>query len=419
MRAAAKRKNDSGLDEENIYLNNDIRMLKTKAIYGSNASGKSNFAKAIGAFAVLVKRSVAQEKLTKVIWRDRFALISNSNDLPMTFQYIFSIGKNIFRYGFQIFNEDISSEWLFGSESKDLDIETQYFFRQKAELKLNEKYFPSSSSYFEFLKSRTNEIFRSDALFLTSAAISGNEISAIVRDAINRISTIDGTDSDTGLGLALHILDEGTEDEKSSLKKFVKDADTGILDINLIDMPYSPDNVKKLPPELSNNKNATLKSLSSFHLIFNENNKPLKKTHQDDFYRWESKGTVKLLGLAAIILRTLKHGDPLVIDEFDSSLHPNLTLKILNIFNSEVTNPNNAQLIVITHDIGLMRGVKLRRDQIAFVDKDQYGKSSLKTLIEYKKVRKDASYEKEYLDGTYSGVPYLEKLDSSILEFLK
>ena len=92
-------------------------------------------------------------------------------------------------------------------------------------------------------------------------------------------------------------------------------------------------------------------------------------------------------------------------------MHPNLTLKIVSLFNNESTNPKNAQFIFATHDTGLLRRADLRRDQISLVNKDQYGISELSTLIEFKGVRKDSSYEKEYLNGTYSAVPFLDALD--------
>ena len=68
-------------------------------------------------------------------------------------------------------------------------------------------------------------------------------------------------------------------------------------------------------------------------------------------------------------------------------------------------------MIFISHDAGLLRRAKLRRDQICIVNKSKFGFSTLKTLIEYKGVRKDASYEKEYLEGSYDGVPNLAELD--------
>ena len=104
-------------------------------------------------------------------------------------------------------------------------------------------------------------------------------------------------------------------------------------------------------------------------------------------------------------------GNTLVIDEFDARLHPNLTKKIVQIFNSIRTNPKGAQLIFVTHDSNLLNANVLRRDQICFVDKDKLGVSSLRTLVEFKGVRNDASFEKAYLNGEYGAVPFLNRFE--------
>ena len=124
------------------------------------------------------------------------------------------------------------------------------------------------------------------------------------------------------------------------------------------------------------------------------------------------------MGLAGIILKALKYGETIIIDEFDASLHPNLSLKIIQLFHSNETNPNHAQLIIITHDEGLMKRGELRHDQIVFVNKDEFGKSSIKTLIEYKGIRKDHAFDKEYLEGSYAAIPNLVKLDLAVTNYL-
>jgi AAA15 family ATPase/GTPase len=136
------------------------------------------------------------------------------------------------------------------------------------------------------------------------------------------------------------------------------------------------------------------------------------------FNDWESAGTQKWLYTSFAILAALSNGSTLLIDEFDAKFHPNLTLKIVQLFNQPNTNPKNAQLIFATHDTGLLRRANLRRDQICLVDKNKFGISSIKNLIQFKGVRKDASYEKEYLEGSYGAVAYLDDIDNIIADFL-
>ena len=114
------------------------------------------------------------------------------------------------------------------------------------------------------------------------------------------------------------------------------------------------------------------------------------------------------------ILDALKHGLVLIIDEIDARLHPNLCEALISLFNSKHANKKGAQLIFATHNTLIMNRNMLRRDQIYFIEKDKFGESELYSLLDYKKVRSDASYDKDYLLGKYGAVPYLGNFDSFV-----
>ena len=99
-----------------------------------------------------------------------------------------------------------------------------------------------------------------------------------------------------------------------------------------------------------------------------------------------------------------------MIDELDARLHPILTLEIVKLFNSKITNPYNAQLIFATHDTNLLSAKIFRRDQIWFAEKDNEEATDLYSLVEYKlssgKIRNDASFEKDYIQGRYGAIPF-------------
>ncbi|MDD5597577.1 MAG: AAA family ATPase, partial [Victivallaceae bacterium] len=118
----------------------------------------------------------------------------------------------------------------------------------------------------------------------------------------------------------------------------------------------------------------------------------------------------KYFRLSGPILDTLKYGNIIVIDELDARLHPVLTAEIVKLFNSEETNLNNAQLIFATHDTNLLSRKILRRDQVWFTEKDNSEATDLYSLVEYKlpsgKVRKDASFEQDYIRGRYGAIPF-------------
>ena len=119
---------------------------------------------------------------------------------------------------------------------------------------------------------------------------------------------------------------------------------------------------------------------------------------------------IKYFSLAYPIIDALDNGTRLIIDEFDSKMHPLLTSKIISLFNSAETNRKNAQLIFTSHDTNLLNVGLFRRDQVWFTQKDTYGATELYSLVEYK-VRNTAPYEKEYLMGKYGAVPMVGQFE--------
>jgi hypothetical protein len=122
----------------------------------------------------------------------------------------------------------------------------------------------------------------------------------------------------------------------------------------------------------------------------------------------ESNGTVEMFSIMGPIAKALKEGDTLIIDEFGSNLHPILTRWIVGLFNYE-SNDNGAQLIVNTHDMGLMDIEDVfRRDQIWFTNKDRStGSCRVYALSDFKGIRKGANIRKDYLYGRYDAIPYV------------
>jgi AAA15 family ATPase/GTPase len=106
-----------------------------------------------------------------------------------------------------------------------------------------------------------------------------------------------------------------------------------------------------------------------------------------------------------MIFQSLEQKRVLVIDEFDARFHPLLSRKIVDLFNSEANG--GSQFIFATHDTNLLSPTLLRRDQICFVEKDRQGASHFYSLADFKGVRNDASYEKDYIAGRYGAIPFL------------
>lgn len=129
----------------------------------------------------------------------------------------------------------------------------------------------------------------------------------------------------------------------------------------------------------------------------------------------ESSGTKKLFGLLPFIAKSLIFGTTLVIDELDAKIHPVLLRYIIEMFTDMNVNKKGAQLIFTSHDLSTMNKDVFRRDEIWFVAKGNGQDSQLYSLVEFKNdkgdsVRKDAKYDKQYLEGKYGADPYLRKI---------
>jgi AAA15 family ATPase/GTPase len=165
---------------------------------------------------------------------------------------------------------------------------------------------------------------------------------------------------------------------------------------------------KDMPEEMKRDivkRDITEVELKTTHRKYGKDNKEAG-TVVFDLEKNESGGTQKFLNMAGPLLDTIETGSILVIDELDARLHPLLTRIIVGLFNSSANN-KNAQLIFATHDTNLLNNNRFRRDQIWFTEKDQYGVSTLYSLIELQGVRKEASFGKDYILGKYGAIPFI------------
>ena len=129
----------------------------------------------------------------------------------------------------------------------------------------------------------------------------------------------------------------------------------------------------------------------------------------------ESNGTIKIFGILPYIAESLLHGGALIVDELDAKLHPMLLKYIISLFSNPEVNKKGAQLIFTSHDLSTMNSDTFRRDEIWFIAKGENDASKLYSLVEFKyedgrAERKDARYDKRYLEGRYGADPYFQKI---------
>ena len=122
----------------------------------------------------------------------------------------------------------------------------------------------------------------------------------------------------------------------------------------------------------------------------------------------ESSGTIKLFGLLPAIAFSILNGSALILDKLDANLHPYLLKYIIQLYGNREINNKGAQLIFTSHDLSTMNSDLFRRDEIWYVTKDNKEAATLYSLVEF--ARKDARFDKQYLEGKYGGCPYLQRL---------
>jgi len=387
-------------EEDNVFDFGKYKLLKSAVVYGANASGKSNLIKAMSRMKNLVQFSVNEDQAEKLIGVEKFRLSTETENKPSFFEIVFIHDQKKFRYGFEVDYDRIHSEWLFFIPSRT---EARLFVREGKDIKIGTTYFKEGKG----IEDKT----RPNALFLSVVAQFNGEISTQILMWFRRFNIISGLD-DTNY--KIFTLDQfEKEDFKQKHLQYLKIADIGIddEDIRRIDPSELPEGVKSLLSRMTKSEPKSTKgyAISTFHNKYNKNE---KLPHKEEFSLVsESDGTQKFFGLLGPIFNTLDRGTILVIDELDARFHPLITQFIIQLFHSKQTNPNNAQLIFATHDTNLLDKDLFRRDQIWFTEKDQYGATDLYSLVEYKNVRKDASYEKDYIAGKYGAVPFIRNFE--------
>lgn len=398
---------DDTHEENNILKQGDkLRLLKSAAVYGANAAGKSNLIKAMSFMNYLVSYGPKMSKKDKIP-DFSFKLDRKDQQKPSFFEVTFLNNNKRFRYGFELKDGGVVSEWLFHTPT----IREAVLFTRDEEDGVT---VGSSFKEAKGLEAKPKE----NQLFLNIVAGYNNEQSTSqeVIDWFEKFDTALGLDSTRFyLGKTLHLLDHHGEIYQPKMREFLKKLDV----LEDFEVRHSG-RVEEFPDDMPEAVRAYLKNDEDEPVIIvkrkvYENGKAVG-IHEFDLLDDESEGTLKLFALAGFFLDTLEHGGTLVIDELESNLHPLITRKIIELFNSANDNPRGAQLIFATHDTNLLSNALFRRDQIWFVEKSRRGGSCLFSLAEYKdseqrKARKDASFGKDYILGRYGAIPYLGNFD--------
>ncbi len=324
---------------------------------------------------------------------------------PTFYEIVFATADRTYRYGFEHDNRTFTEEWLFDQTN---GADEPLFVRVGDGIQVFEDVFPEGID----LESKT----RPNALFLSVVdQFDGKVASEIIR-WFNAFNAIDGLGHDNYRAVTFAMLEE--KEYKGRLVEFYKDLDLGFDDIVIEKSPFDPARLPfKVSPELiaqmtSDMEGRMMASLSAVHRVTAPGG--TARDVRFNIRTQESSGTNKVIDLSGPVFETLERGGVLIVDELDAKLHPHLTIAIIKLFQLPETNPKSAQLIFATHNTNILSLGRLRRDQIIFAEKDEKASTRIYPLVNYKledrKVRKDNSFEKDYLLGRYGGIPVIQDL---------
>lgn len=383
------------VDQNNIAVLNDNRLLKTVGIYGANGSGKSNIIRALVYFLEAIKNEPSSEAQLSNLC-DPFLYQDYYQDSESFFQLVVIVKNKKYRYGFTVkrnnntvgeveSKEIVTNEWLFGTKDTNTG---EYFTRTGMEV--NKDRLPNKESI-PALPYRHN-------LFLTHASAFDREgVCALLRRHLVAWTISNVNDSyDKFRRNAIISID--LENRKQSLLDLLASFNLRYKDVLLEKDPSAKgfQNVSHdkifLMKEYRNSKNEIVDQ--KLNLAFHE-----------------SAGTQKLFDIAGLLTRAfdMTWAGFIIIDEVDSNFHPALLIRLIKLLNDPAINRGNTQLLFTSQDTNLLSPAIMRRDQFYFSEKREDQSTRYYSLADLKGIRNDADFAKQYLAGYYGGLPLLEK----------
>ena len=377
------------------------KVLSTAAIFGANASGKSNVIEAFRFMATYVIESFAfggegdeKKSKTKKLKHTPFLFDKESRDSESSFEVYFitseETGCKSYNYGFTLEQNGVVEEWL-NTKSKTARTYKSVFYRNRDELDLSG------------LPAKSQEIIRltleRETLIVSLGAKLKISKLKCIRDWFYNTNFANFGNPLENAFLS-SLIPDGFADSKDVQQKVVDYFAT--FDSSIVGF-----NVEVIKGDDEDSRHVRIDAM---HKVIGSDELasiPLEE---------ESDGTLKMFALYPALQDTMESGGVLFVDELNARLHPLLVRGFLITFLNPTTNPKHAQLVFTTHDSWQLSNNLLRRDEIWFTEKAQTGVSTLYSLADFVdvdgiKIRKDESYEKNYLLGKYGAIPTLRYFD--------
>lgn len=371
--------------EDRIIKDKDEELyLPVSAVYGPNGGGKSNVLEALHSLVTKVLRPLYATsnneeiaiKMKKLVI-EPFAFDEETRNKPTEFELFFRTKMAEYRYELTVKREIIEYERL-DRIKLDTGRKSALFERDEDEITLKGA----------FARLKTSDEL-SDTLPLLSYLGITYRKNEVVQDVLDwfdeEINFLNYGNPMQELRMAV----SKSEDVKKLMLQMIQEMDLDIVDFRVEEKEN--DRIEVFTKHVIDEYEAELN-------LFDE-----------------SSGTKKLFGLLPFIAKSLLKGTTLVIDELDAKIHPVLLKYLIMTFSDMEKNKKGAQLIFTSHDLSTMNSEVFRRDEVWFVAKGNRQNSKLYSLVEFKNkkgesVRKDAKFDKQYLEGKYGADPYLRKI---------
>ena len=363
-------------------------LLRSAAIYGANAAGKSNLLRAL---AVMRNIVLASNRDADSIPVTPFLFDSTSRQKATTFEVMFLVGGVRYQYGFSATSKEVTEEWLYAWPSGRVQ---QWFQRSLGIWKFGDKLTGDRKVW--------RRATRPDALYLSTAVSLNSKQLKPVFDWFRH---------------TLHVVVSGTwgnffslyrirEEGKSGIIAFLQTADLAISDLRMVEEEFRPDMLPTdMPSEVKEQIIRDLAGETVAELWLSHDTghgKPAELNLHD-----ESDGTQKIFALAGPWLDSLQKGHVVVIDELHDNLHPTLVKFLVEQFHDPEVNTGGAQLIFSTHDTSILSQDVFRRDQIWFCERNKRQETKLFPLTDFTPRKGVENLERSYLAGRYGALPYI------------
>lgn len=371
------------LGEHKYFLvnKNNVNILTAAALFGANASGKSNVLDALYNMRKNVILSASFDE-KQSLFVTPFLFDEEKAKQPSEFEVHFAVDAKEYKYGFIISKEKIYEEWLYSRKLSKNKTKWKMIFERR-----EDKIYYSDLKKFQVLENYSDLIINNKKMlalsFFSGKNLPGiNEFIEVSYFFMRHLFIDSHENAENTFVYEMYYEDK---DIKKGLVNFLREFDPCIEDIVIKKEEDRDGNINYLPYTIHNGKEYTAYI--------------------------ESDGTLKLINIFIYIKLALESGGVLIVDELDCKLHPLIMRRIIYMFHNSDINKKGAQIIFSSHNLIVLDNNELRRDEIWFVEKNEEGYTDINSLADFKidnKIfRSDMDYGKHYLAGRFGAIPYL------------